>query len=523
MPTLAGTDTESWIEISYRLSQDEWDSLADKYKLNTEPLNLRVRRYFRSSDKDRDKSAQSNLFGYVNGQIEKDLFYGAKNVGAAKLGQVLYIPALTTADEQTKLTGPSPLRDVINFLLKKVVVGSPAYSNLLESFKALNDVAKAQDGFLDQVAQPLNAAIADWNITIDLSVNFMKPEEISKNLVSFSFVDKALGNSGLELTRYGHGFQRTVIYELIRLASSFKESKDTDKKEFTTELTLVLFEEPEAFLHPAQQENMAHGLHELSTADGQQIVVCTHSPTFSGKAADELLQLVRIEKVDGTTRAHQLNASTIKGLFSDGSALVNALTDFVKDPAVHEKNKIGARKLLKNPPSQDIADAQEKFRLQLWLDGEKSSLFFSDRVLLVEGPTERTLFNFMLANDWKDLRRYRICVVDVLGKYNFHRYMALMRAFQIPFGIILDDDNGKSHHQAVNDLIDSLATAPEMPILAGPEKIVDCLETLLGLQKIDGRNDMKPVQMLAAVSSGHVDANRMAMLRDAFKRALALN
>ena len=86
---------------------------------------LMVRRYFAS--KDRVKSNQSNIYGIVKGEPEKELFYGAKNVGTAKVGRVIYIPALTTPADQMKTTGPSPLRDMLNFMLKRVVSDSAAY------------------------------------------------------------------------------------------------------------------------------------------------------------------------------------------------------------------------------------------------------------------------------------------------------------------------------------------------------------------------------------------------------------
>jgi putative ATP-dependent endonuclease of OLD family len=70
-------------------------------------------------------------------------------------------------------------------------------------------------------------------------------------------------------------------------------------------------------------------------------------------------------------------------------------------------------------------------------------------VLLVEGASEKALFNCLLATEWHDLTVNRLCVVDVFGKYNIHRFMALLEAFGIPHGVILDGDDGKEHHGAI--------------------------------------------------------------------------
>lgn len=129
-PKVGATDKESWVQLRFQLDADEWGGLADEYKEGVADQSLTVRRYFRSDEKGRVQKDQSNIFGFINGQLSVDLFYGAKNVGTAKVGQVLYVPALTTPAEQTKMSGPSPLRNMLNFLLKKVVSKSEAFKEI---------------------------------------------------------------------------------------------------------------------------------------------------------------------------------------------------------------------------------------------------------------------------------------------------------------------------------------------------------------------------------------------------------
>lgn len=229
-PKAGAADSESWVQLKFHLDDDEWAGLADEYKEEVTDQSLTVRRYFKSDDKARVQKDQSNIFGFVKGQLSTALFYGAKNVGTAKVGQVLYVPALTTPAEQTKMSGPSPLRNMLNFLLKKVVSKSEAYKEITTAFEKLNVEARKDDGFLSEISKPLNTAISSWSIKIDLSVNSVAPEDISKSLVKFAFVDSSLGDVGFDLERYGHGFQRSVIYELIRLAPTFKDEKKADKR-----------------------------------------------------------------------------------------------------------------------------------------------------------------------------------------------------------------------------------------------------------------------------------------------------
>lgn len=517
-PKTGAKDTESWVQLKFHLDEDEWVGLAEKYKAGVTDQSLTVRRYFKSDDKGRVQASQSNIFGLINGELDTELFYGAKNVGAAKVGQIIYVPALTTPAEQTKMSGPSPLRNMLNFLLKKVVAKSEAFKDVSAAFEKFNAEAKKNDGFLSEISEPLNTAISSWSIKIDLSIGSVAPEDISKSLVKFAFVDAALGDVGFDLERYGHGFQRSVIYELIRLAPTFKDDKKADKKEFNPSFNLVLFEEPEAFLHPSQQEGMAYHLRRLGAEAGQQVIITTHSPTFAGKAAEQIGQLVRIQRENGASQAFQPKGGQIKDIFDKGGELMEALQAFVADPSIDEGAKKRAKAMIAQPPQAHIAEQEERFRFQLWLDGERASLFFADRVLLVEGATERALFNYLLANEWHDLAPHRVCVIDTLGKFNLHRYMALLSAYGIPHGVMLDDDNDKDLHGAVNDLIETCATSVT---LAAPVKFNDCLETFLGIPVPD-RDDKKPVEVMKAVTSGAINPTRLQALREQFCAALAI-
>lgn len=517
-PKAGAVDSEAWVQLKFVLEDDEWAGLAEKYKEGVGDQSLSVRRYFKSDDKARVQSGQSNIFGFIKDALDTELFYGAKNVGAAKVGQIVYVPALTTPAEQTKMSGPSPLRNMLNFLLKKVVAKSEAFKEVSAAFDKFNSEARKQDGFLSEIASPLSTAISSWSIKIDLSVGTVAPEDISKSLVKFAFVDACLGDVGFDLERYGHGFQRSVIYELIRLAPTFKDEKKSDKKEFNPSFSLVLFEEPEAFLHPSQQESMAYHLRRLGAEAGHQVIITTHSPTFAGKAAEHIGQLIRIQRANGSSQAFQPKGGEIKAIFDQGGELLAALQVFVADPNIDEGVKKRAKAMIAQPPEAHIAEQEERFRFQLWLDGERASLFFADRVLLVEGATERALFNYLLANDWHDLTSHRICVIDALGKFNLHRYMALLSAYGIPHGVMLDDDGGKDLHGAVNDLVEACANPSTV---AAPVKFDGSLESFLGIPVPD-RDDKKPIEVMKAVTGGAIASARLQALRDQFRAALAL-
>ncbi len=511
---------ESWVELTFNLSEIEWAGLADKYKSGVADQSLTVRRYFASSEKERFKSNQSNIYAIINGEPEKELFYGAKNVGTTKLGSVIYIPALITASDQMKTSGPSPLRDMLNLMLNRVITDSPAFKELNDAFGKLNEEACGDQGFLTQISKPINQSIEQWGIRFDMGVNPIAPEDITKNLIRHGFVDAMIGGeTAFALDRYGHGFQRSFLYELIKLAPSFSETKIPEKKEFDPNFTLILFEEPEAFLHPAQQENMAYHLRRLGAGEGQQVIVTSHSPIFVGKVADDLCQIVRVRRKDGVSSIGQVKKTDLGKVFGQGYEFKRWLENYVDDETVKETAKQEAIKLLKSATEDEsIAEQEERFRYQLWLDSERASMFFANRVLLVEGATEKALFAWLFARDWHDLSRHHVAIVDAAGKYNLHRYIALLEGFGIPYGLILDDDQNKNHHKVVNEMLTS-KFGPSR--LAEPCFIDNCMEKFLGLN-LPARNDQKPVHILKAIEGGSIAKDKLDELRTLFLKSLAL-
>jgi len=403
-------------------------------------------------------------------------------------------------------------------MLKKVVSKSAAYAQLGSAFDALNEEANQGDGFLAEIAQPINTALDQWDVKIDLTINPISPEEISKSLIKYAFVDMLLGEAAFDLDRFGHGFQRSVIYELIRIAPSFKEEKETKKKEFNPDFTLLLFEEPEAFLHPNQQENMAFHLRRLGQEAEQQVIVTSHSPVFVGKTSDEICQICKIQKTDGVSKLYQLKANQEDALLKAGGDFLVALKEFAGDAEVEQSKRNRAQKLIDDAPTDEIASQHEKFRFQLWLDSDRSAMFFADKVLLVEGATEKALFNYLLANDWHDLTSERVLVVDALGKFNFHRFLAIFNEYGIYHGVMFDNDDEKNEHAVINQLI---RDRKNEFTLADPFEFNKCLEAHLGLD-LPGRDDQKPLQILKALEDKSISAEQLGELRKSFCAALSI-
>lgn len=97
--------------------------------------------------------------------------------------------------------------------------------------------------------------------------------------------------------------------------------------------------------------------------------------------------------------------------------------------------------------------------------------------------------------------------------------MALLHAFGISHGVMLDDDLNKNHHVLMNDFIDQCKNEHT---LAKPFRFPDCLERFLTLDVVKSP-DKKPVEMLKAIATpGRIPEQSLAELRKAFCQVLAI-
>jgi len=503
-------DNESWIEIEYLLTDDEFHNLKEEYK---NPNNiLKVRKYLKSQDGNRVKANQSNIYGYENDILSENLFYGARNVSEAKLGSVIYIPEVTKTDETLKLTGPSPLRDVITFVMKKVVKTSESFVNLNKAFEEFNNKFKeeaSKDGFsLSKLRKEINDSLKEWEVEFNLNINHVRPEDIIKNLVSHYAIDMNLDKE-IDVKYLGQGLQRHLIYTLLKLSSQYAEKKTYEKKEFSPELTLILFEEPEAFLHPGQQEFLNTSLKSLSSEEGQQIIIATHSPIFVSKNIDDIHALIKLKRDNGITQVFQVSENTQKIIIEENNELAQLLQSKLNDPSVDQSTKNGIRRIM-GDTDDDTRMEEEAIRYLLWLDSERCSAFFADIVLICEGATEKTFIDYLIKNEWNDLREKRIYVLDTMGKYNIHRYMNLFKELGIHHSILADKDENNNVHEFINQFIKAQKN--------GFTKSVDFfdkdIETFLGINAPPStRRDKKPLNMMWHYSKGKISINKITALK----------
>lgn len=498
-PKVATDDDESWIEIEFKPSDAEFDDLKDEYRLPGGTFC--VRKYFRAGERDAEGKAKSGVYAYVGGSLSESRFYGFPNVAQGKFGDVIYIPAVSRLDDHTKLTGPSALRDLVTNVLKRVMAESPAYQGLKTSFEAFEGSIKTvqtEEGHsLDSIERDITNEIAQWGTTFRLAVNPIGLDDLVKNLISHEIQDTVLGQPQ-PTSSYGQGFQRSLIYTLIRVAAKYGTPKPKPKKrDFSPTLTWLLFEEPEAFLHPSQIDTLNADLRKLSQDEGSQVLLTTHSPQFVSKNIEHLPGLARLRRSEGKTEIGQMSAGGLNAILSLNQ------TDIQAWRAAGLKVNV-----------DDLAVDMESVKYLLWLDPRRCGAFFAERVLLVEGPTEVALVNYMIDQGQLTRPKGSFFVLDTVGKYNTHRFMNLFGRLGVRHYVLHDSDSGRLA------VVDQTIQKSRNAFTAGIDTFQDDIEAFMGISKTDKHR--KPQHVMYQVAQGNVTAAVMQALRTKLEALLSL-
>ncbi|MFC2135157.1 ATP-dependent endonuclease, partial [Bacteroidota bacterium] len=158
---------------------------------------------------------------------------------------------------------------------------------------------------------------------------------------------------------------------------------------------IMAIEEPEIHLHPQAERKLYRFMEEFSVAT--QMFVVTHSPVF-------------------------VQPGNIRGLY-----------------------RVVKRKEGTFTYSMDEKDYINRDRLEQELNSENCEMFFADKVLLVEGISDKIFMEGLIEKRCKSTDEIKI--VSAYSKDNFEIYVDLLRIFDIPYIVLTDLDALKGRFQ----------------------------------------------------------------------------
>lgn len=264
--------------------------------------------------------------------------------------------------------------------IKQIFEGIPEYSSFTEDF--IRTVTDSVRGFVHQLEVDFSAY--DPNNYANAMKILAKENDDVRSFEEF-----------------GTGEQQVL---LMAFAKAYMEA-------FGSESIVLIFEEPEAHLHPLAQKWLKEYIYELCES-GLQIVVSTHSADFLDP--DNLEGLVRVFKdSSGITRTRQLNSNELTNQCIESGAPESRINE----------STVGDFYAAKFTPDT--------------LKG-----LFAQKVLLVEGQTEYHSLPVYLKKAGCSFPKDGIEIIDCMGKSSITSFARLFKAYGIETFCLFDGDRG---------------------------------------------------------------------------------
>lgn len=445
------TEEELWVECEYLAeNESEISDLPLKYNLGNNKYRVRK------------TATKANFKGDYNGYIldngkgildTSTSFFGAKNVSKTKLGEIIYIPALRDIQDETKTQGTATFAKILKEIIGETITEKKEYAQLSEAIRLLSNSLKGSDSgnrekrnyeCFAEVESTLREELASWNCDVTIDLEPLDPDKFSQQSAALKLIES--DKIPMPPSAKGHGLQRALLVSLIKLWSENerkKKNKGDAKKAFRSSVQILLFEEPEIFLHPPQQKILFKDLKSLINDSNIQMIISSHSPVFLDEADNDLGSIHTVIKIENTK-------------------VFNVSSDFL--------TKI---------QSEEI---QRKFRFQWWLNADRNAAFFSDIVLLVEGNTEKAILQWLISKNYSNYYPLAITVFDCGGKGFIPYFMELFGDLKIKHIVIHDDDENRStDHIRMNTAIQSAENSSTFEIVQVPNNI----EAYLNIPRVD--------------------------------------
>lgn len=363
-------------------------------------------------------------------------FGGLEQILTNALPSIIFIEAMPSIKSLTEWLE----KEIKSKLLKKLKDNhAEEYSKALDAIKKLQEKVEGDD-YLGEISTGANryfektfpelelrittnpyresditkAIEKDFNITIGnkppVLGNEEAEDELAAALQAWEDLEQTVNGettipnvgdrtAGRQFDLHGHGLIRQAIINILGI---FKESH-ADKKH------IILFEEPELYLHPSNKRRFRDTLYDLASQESYQIICVSHDPQLIDLNRPHVSLARFIKCANGETKIYQAGHD----LFCDG------------------------------------ADAKDRLQMLNRFNPHICEAFFADEVILVEGDTEAIIVRELLETHHKN---GEIFVVNTGSKTNMPFFIKILRHFNIRQHIIHDADERYLYVNGVRSL-----------------------------------------------------------------------
>jgi len=296
-----------------------------------------------------------------------------------KTGDCIFIPAKRDPSEVLKTEGTkSPIRQLI-----EILVGDITSEEIKDDFQKVREkINQERAEKIKNLEKKFKDELTLWKTDVNID---LKTFDISEVLpLKFD----VLYNDGVptNLERKGTGLQRYIFFKFLKISNEMRLGENIS--------LILLFEEPEAHLHPQIQREIANILKELSEKQNYQIFITTHSPQF--------IDIQNLDEIYICTKNNN---------------------------GYSELNKCGLKL---------SSDLKENIKISLFFDPHVCEIFFADRIVLIEGQSEEIAINFMCQKGLLNVSN--VSIINAKSKHNIPTFLKVFNSLKIPYCVMVDED-----------------------------------------------------------------------------------
>jgi putative ATP-dependent endonuclease of the OLD family len=371
-------------------------------------------------------------------------FFGFANVGRGNLRKstsFVFIPALRDAHAESLDSRGAAISQLMELVVRSAIQRRSDIKSFQERISAeyneLMDPARLPE--LKGLSQELSDTLQFFYAEADVDLQWKTSEGISIPMPNANVLLSEDGFGG-PVDRKGHGLQRAFIFALLQhLAKAGSvntpsvEDAGTNNGEHsqatilskTAQLDMsgliLAIEEPELYQHPTKQRHLAKVLNQLSqgvvpgVASRTQVIFASHSPLFVSIDRFDEVKIVRRIEMEGR------NVKEVRCFSSNLEAIVNDLE------AAYEVR----------PGTYSVTGLRGRLHI---IGPEMSEGFFAEKVVLVEGVSDRAALMAAAQLNGVDLEAQNIALLCVDGKSKMDRPAAIFNRLNIPVYAIFDCD-----------------------------------------------------------------------------------
>ncbi|MET7479933.1 AAA family ATPase [Streptomyces griseoincarnatus] len=328
------------------------------------------------------------------------LMTGLDKSVAPLLPEPIYIPAVKELNDDLKTTSSATFGRLLSLLFEDIEHQLPELEASFDQLRNQLNVVEEEDGSesdrrLPEVRQI--ETLIQQNLQESFpraSVRLEIPPPRLRSLLEEAQIAINDGVSGPFKTK-GDGLRRSVAFAILRTYVDLKTARPS-QPDSAQQPCLLLFEEPEVFLHPQAQRKLFEALTIFSHYN--DVLVSTHSSAFCAPGAT--------------------------GTF------VKVVKDHTLDPPASRTCVI------------DLSDMNARDQFEIITYENNEAAFFANSVLLVEGPSDRTLIPHIartLSPQW-DFEKRGAAIAKVEGKGSIERYRKFFQRFEMRVAVIADLD-----------------------------------------------------------------------------------